>query len=85
MYNYIVYIYRFICLSVLQSLPGIAVILISLIFILKFYNVNSHLTAESCGIIIHYSWKKKDSEKDKENAQMHALLGTICQIKKNLP
>lgn len=25
---------------------------------------------------------KTDSEKDKENAQMHALLGTICQIKK---
>lgn len=25
--------------------------------------------------------KKTDSEKDKENAQMHAL-GTICQIKK---
>lgn len=57
--------------------------LISLIFNLKLYNVNSHLTAESCGIIIHYSWKKKtDSEKDKENAQMHALIGTICQIKK---
>lgn len=28
---------------------------------------------------------KTDSEKDKENAQMHALLGTICQIKKKLP
>lgn len=26
--------------------------------------------------------KKKDSEKDKEKAQMHALIGTICQIKK---
>lgn len=68
MYKYIVYIYTFICLSVLQSLPGIAEILISLIFNLKLYKVNSHLTAESCGIIIHYSWKKTDSEKDKENA-----------------
>lgn len=29
--------------------------------------------------------KKTDSEKDKENAQMHALLGTICQIKKKTP
>lgn len=56
----IVYIYTHLFAhQSLQSLPGIAVILISLIFILKFYNVNSHLTAESCGIIIHYSWKKK--------------------------
>lgn len=60
-----IYIYTFICLSVLQSLPGIAEILISLIFNLKFYNVNSHLTAESCGIIIHYSRKKPKTDEIK--------------------
>lgn len=36
-------------------------------------------------LLVTIRGKKTDSEKDKENAQMHSLLGTICQIKKTTP